>query len=241
MIVLGLESRTPMPTEKNEQKKWLTDLVGAAFDSVLADSSKGIAFVTPGRKIEGGVPTMCEVRMKDKTLAISLRKEFAKQRKVDGAQARVDFGKLFIANSVTLATRVRSDILTAIAKRCSNDIEDFFVIGFTSRPVLQVRRKDGHGQYALTFVDAISRFGAGITKGELQVAYGRARESFKGQMQQNFVVLHDNEGVQRDAVAGPNIGGRQKRGRDDGELEVPAKRHGMNERARGNFRGRGKK
>ena len=60
-------------------------------------------------------------------------------------------------------------------------------------------------------------------------------------MQQNFVVLHDNEGVQRDAVAGPNIGGGQKRGRDDGELVVPAKRHGMNERARGNFRGRGKK
>ena len=241
LIVLGLESRTPMPMEKNDQKKWLTDLVGAAFDSVLADSSKGIAFVTPGRKIEGGVPTMCEVRMKDRTQAITLRKEFARQRKVDGAQARVDFGKLFIANSVTLASRIRSDILTAIAKRCSNDTEDFFVIGFTSRPVLQVRRKDGHGQYALTFVDAISRFGAGITKGELQVAYGRARESFKGQMQQNFVVLHDNEGVQRDAVAGPNIGGRQKRGRDDGELEVPAKRHGMNERARGNFRGRGKK
>ena len=242
LIVLGLESKSAMPNEKNEQKKWLVDLVGAAFDSVLPDSSKGVAFVTPGRKIEKGVPTMCEVRMKDKTLAIALRKEFAKQRRIDGAQARVDFGKLFIANSVTLATRVRSDILTAIAKRCSSDIEDFFVIGFTSRPLLQVKRKDGPGQYALTFVDAISRFGAGVTKGELQVAYGRARESFNGQLQQNFVVLHENEGVQREAgVAGPNMVGGKKRGREDGGVVVSAKRQEWSGGARGNYRGRGKK
>ena len=59
---------------------------------------------------------------------------------------------------------------------------------------------------------------------------------------QNFVVLHDNEGIQRDAVvAGPNMGGGKKRGRDDGGLVVPAKRQGLNGGARGNYRGRGKK
>ena len=242
LIVLGLESSSAMPAEKTEQKKWLVDLVGLAFDSVLADSSKGIAFVTPGRRIENGVPTMCEVRMKDRILAINLRKEFAKQRKVDTTQARAGFGKLFIANSVTLATRVRSDILNAIAKKCSNDLEDFFVVGFTSRPVLQIRRKDGHGQFALTFVDAIHKYGAGITRGELQVAYGRARESFKGQLQQNFVVLHDPVGVQGEAVvAGSNMGGGKKRGRDEGVPVAPAKRQDWNGGARGNNRGRGKK
>ena len=242
LIVLGLESASAMPADKAEQKKWLVDLVGLAFNSVLADSANGIAFVTPGRRIENGVPTMCEVRMKDRILAINLRKEFAKQRKANVTQARAGFGKLFIANSVTLATRVRSDILNAIAKRCSNDVEDFFVVGFTSRPVLQVRRKDGHGQFALTFVDAIHKFGAGITRGELQVAYGRARESFNGQLQQNFVVLHDAVGVQGEAVVtGPNIGGGKKRGRDEGVSMVPAKRQVWNGVARGNNRGRGKK
>ena len=47
---------------------------------------------------------------------------------------------MFIANCVTLATRVRTDVLKAIAQKMTNDTEDYFVLGFTSRPVLQVRR-----------------------------------------------------------------------------------------------------
>ena len=98
-----------------------------------------------------------------------------------------------MANSVTLATPVRSDILKVIAQICSNDKKDFFVIGFTSRPVLLVRRKDSTGQYTLTFADAVSKFGSGLSRGDLHVAYGRAGDSFVGKLQQNFVVLHDKE------------------------------------------------
>ena len=54
--------------------------------------------MTPGRKVERGVSTICKVRRKDRVLAIAVRKEFAKQRKVDMAQAQVDFGKRFFAN-----------------------------------------------------------------------------------------------------------------------------------------------
>ena len=43
---------------------------------------------------------MCEVTMKEREMAIKIRKEYAKKDKVD-------LGKLFVANSVTLATRVR--------------------------------------------------------------------------------------------------------------------------------------
>ena len=61
-----------------------------------------------------------------------------------------------------------------IAKKFSNEREDFFVIGFTSRPVLQVKHKDTSGQHALTYIDAVAKFGASLSRGELQVAYGRA-------------------------------------------------------------------
>ena len=47
-------------------------------------------------------------------------------------------------------------------------------MGFTSRPVLQVKRKDGSGQSALTFVDAISRYEGRIKEAELSLAYERA-------------------------------------------------------------------
>jgi hypothetical protein len=100
-------------------------------------------------------------------------------------------GRLFVSNSVTLATRVRLEILRAIAKKCSSGVEDMFCMGFTSRPVLQVKRKDGGGQQALTFVDAIARYGGRVRESELSLAYERAGLTFRGQMAQNFVVLTD--------------------------------------------------
>ena len=36
----------------------MDELVGAALDYLVKDSSKGMAFITPGRKVEKGVPTM---------------------------------------------------------------------------------------------------------------------------------------------------------------------------------------
>ena len=245
IIVTGLESQTPMPADKLEQKKWRDELVGAALNYLVPESSKGIAFITPGRRVERGVPTMFEVRMKEKDLAGKIRKEFSARMR-DKARLQADhYGRLFVANSVTLATRVRSDILKVIAQRCANDNEDFFVIGFTSRPVLSIRRKDSTSQYALSFADAVSKFGSGISRGELQVAYGRAGESFVGQLQQNFVVLHDKEdglgkadairGVPRTAVGG---GGR-KREMENGEGVEPAKRTNWRGRGAAAERGRG--
>ena len=83
-----------------------------------------------------------------------------------------------MANCVTLATCVKSDILRAVGQKCSKEHEEMFVIGFTSHPVLQIMPKDGSGQYALTFVDAVAKFGS--TRGYLHMAYGRAGTSFNG-------------------------------------------------------------
>ena len=244
IIVTGLESQTPMPADKLEQKKWRDELVGAALNYLVPESSKGIAFITPGRRVERGVPTMFEVRMKEKDLAGKIRKEFSARMR-DKARLQADhYGRLFVANSVTLATRVRSDILKVIAQRCANDNEDFFVIGFTSRPVLSIRRKDSTSQYALSFADAVSKFGSGISRGELQVAYGRAGESFVGQLQQNFVVLHDKEdGLGKaDAIRGvprTAVGGGRKREMENGEGVEPAKRTNWRGRGAAAERGRG--
>ena len=244
IIVTGLESQTTMPADKLEQKKWRDELVGAALNYLVPESSKGIAFITPGRRVERGVPTMFEVRMKEKDLAGKIRKEFSARMR-DKARLQADhYGRLFVANSVTLATRVRSDILKVIAQRCANDNEDFFVIGFTSRPVLSIRRKDSTSQYALSFADAVSKFGSGISRGELQVAYGRAGESFVGQLQQNFVVLHDKEdGLGKaDAIRGvprTAVGGGRKREMENGEGVEPAKRTNWRGRGAAAERGRG--
>ena len=232
IIVTGIESRTPMPNDKVEGKKWVDELIGSTLNYLIKDSAGEVAFTSPGRRIEKGVPTMFEVRMKDREMAIKIRKAFSQAMK-DKAQMQADgYGRLFVANSVTLATRVRTDVLKAIAQKMSNDTEDFFVMGFTSRPVLTVKRKDSGSQYALTYADAVSKFGAKLTRGDLQVAYGRAGDSFAGMLQQIFVVLHDKtEGNgkggagQAGGVAGPALGpGGRKRAFDNGGPPVSAKR-----------------
>ena len=160
IVLTGLVTKIAMPTDRNEQKKWLMDIVGEALEFLLPGAAADIQFNTPGRKFANGVPTMVETQMKTREAAIAVRKEYAKKKK-----AKVDMGNLFVANSVTLATRVRTDILKAIGNKCSNGETDMFVVSFTSRPILQVKKKDGSGQYALTFADAVARFGGGTVKG----------------------------------------------------------------------------
>ena len=77
-----------------------------------------------------------------------------------------------------------------------------YVHGFTSCPVLKVK-PNGGPQLALTFVDAVVRYGGRVNDADLALAYERAGMSFVGQMRQNFVILTD-KGVRK--------GGRQLRG-----------------------------
>jgi hypothetical protein len=91
----------------------------------------------------------------------------------------VTLGKAFVTNSVSLATRVRVDILRAIARQLSSDKEDYFVSAFTSRPVMHVKQKDGQKFMTYNFSDAISKFGGGLREEDLREAYRRAGRSFK--------------------------------------------------------------
>ena len=101
--------------------------------------------------------------MDDSGLAKKIRKQFAAKKK-----AGQDFGRVYIANSVTLATRVRVDIMRAIAKRYNSDTEEMFVTSFNSRPTLHTRQKqEGLRTMAYTFSDALSRYGADLTVEEL--------------------------------------------------------------------------
>ena len=92
------------------------------------------------------------------------------------------------------------------------------MVAFTSRLLLQVKPKDGGQMTTLTFVDAIARMGRRMTETDFGFAYGRAGISFKGQMQQNFVVLHE-KGVKVGAgqwggASRPDAGIRNKRPRE---------------------------
>ena len=188
IIVTGMTSQIPMPVGIEEKKKWLKDLVGGILNQVELGSSEFILNVMQGWKGTNTIP-LAEVRMNSSELATRIRKQFAAKKK-----AGHDFGRVYLANSVTLGTRVRIDILKAMAKCFAGEKEIMYVSAFTSRPLLHVKPKEaGSRTMAYTFADALSRYGMHLRQVDLGEAYRRAGTSFKGQMQQNFVVLHDSQ------------------------------------------------
>ena len=187
IIVTGLTSQIPMPVGFEEKKKWLRDLVGNILNQVETGSSDHMLNLIQGWKGSANIP-LAEVRMDSVELAVKIRKQFAAKKK-----SGHDFGRVYLANSVTLGTRVRIEIMRVMAKCCANDNEIMHVSAFSSRPMLHVRpKKTGGRSMAFTFGDAITRYGIQMRQGELGEAYRRAGVAFKGQMQQNFVVLHDS-------------------------------------------------
>ena len=52
-------------------------------------------------------------------------------------------GRVFMMICVTMGKIVRHEILRKITRKCSNAKVDMFVMGLSSRPILQVKRKDG--------------------------------------------------------------------------------------------------
>ncbi len=131
------------------------------------------------------------------------------------------FGKIYVANCVTLATQVRIEIMRAMSKKYTNDKEDLFVMGYASRPILHVKPKgDEQREMWFSFSDSLVRYGAGLEDCDLGEAYKKAGVAFRGQLQQNFVVLHDRVEKPRNErtiqIANEaNVGSPRKRPREE--------------------------
>ena len=226
IIMVGLTNTIPMPIPREEKDKWLSDMVSPILEAIVPDSSKSIAFISMGGNRERDIP-LCEVKFKSKDLAILIRKEFAKKKK-GGA----DLGRLGIFNSVTLATRVRIEIMWALAKKPNNSNEIRTVLSYSSRPLLQIKDREGKKRpMSLGFVDALSRFGKGLREEDLAGAYRKAGTAFGGQMQQTFVVLHDRNATKLGPYGGKGTGGNsqptgKKRLRDPADVNNDGKKKG---------------
>ena len=157
LVISGMTSKTPRPTGKDETGKWLKNLVSEVLNSIEDGIASEIIFVSQGRSNNRDIP-LAEVRMSSREIALRLRKTFAQKKK-----SGQNFGKVYLSNCVTLATRVRIEIMKAMAKKFSSDREDIFVMGYTSRPVLHVKPKiEGQRSMWLSFSDALLKYGSGL-------------------------------------------------------------------------------
>jgi hypothetical protein len=125
---------------------------------------------------------LAEVKIDTVDNANLIRKAFAEKKK-SGA----DLSRLFIANSVNLATRVRVDILKALARKVSDLNMVAYAVPFVSRPVMQIRSKEAgvsSEARSFSFTDAVAKYGHLLKQFELADAYRRAGNHFVGQMEQ---------------------------------------------------------
>ena len=202
IVITGLTNTTIMPAQGDEKKKWLHDMVGRVFHEIDPSLKGKILFVNHGKRNGHNIP-MVEVRVDTKENAIALRKAFVAKKKM-GHQ----FGKLHLANSVSLGTRVRTDILRGIAAQFSVEGQlSMFVSAYNSRPVIHIKEMNG-SSYALTFADAVARYGNDLQEDYLIDAYRKIGSAFKGQLEQQFVVLREDE-VAR-VSSRPSVGAAQR-------------------------------
>jgi hypothetical protein len=130
-----------------------------------------------------------------------------------------ELADLQVITVVTLATRIRLDIMKAITSRIEWATEVAYVPNFLPRPIMHIKRKSADVESAgsrahiktLTFVDSITENGGVVGKGDLAKAYEKAKDHFKGMMSQHFLVLEESGPGQGEGRGGPEAGRGVKR------------------------------
>jgi hypothetical protein len=200
--VTGLVDATLIPKPTNERNEFLRK---TAFDfcvSVKEDFDGEILFASAsGNPTRGKL--MLEFRVDKVEKAREIRKAFAVKKASNSLPDGME--SIQVLTVITLATKIRIDLMKAIARRIESDSESAYVPSFLPRPILHIKAKS-RGDHSrgekgdpkkhlssLTFADAIKEYGGLIRDNDLAPAYKRAGINFRGQMRQHFVVLEDLE------------------------------------------------
>ena len=194
--VTGLHVSSPPPRDALERKEFFKTLLAALVNEACPDLEPRpeIMDVYVNLRYGRGAPFI-EARLNSIEASSAFRVSAAKLAKDEAP----NFQGLFVANSVTLSTRVRIEILKALAKRLMTVDEEAFVQSFSSRPMLHYQAREhvlhpspGTNR-SYSFVEAVGRWGDRLATVDLLPAYRRARPAFIGCLEQYFVVLKESE------------------------------------------------
>ena len=223
VVVTGITCKDPLPADNRQRIEKLKEIVAGVFEAIKPGFAGKILYASQGRNNE--TLPMLEVKLDKIEHAVSIRKAFAEKRKKEKLTGCLE--RIFISNSINVGTRVRIEILKAIAKRISNAHELAYVASFISRPVMHVRLrsdKNARPSKTFTFIDAVKQFGSRLKPEDLQESHAKAGKAFHGQLEQNFVVLKESDSeaaqtnfhktrIQRGRGGGGARGGGSDRGR----------------------------
>ena len=209
LVINGLKASAPLPTDPRQKIEALKDIANKIFLDLIPGFQGKIIYLTKIRNLGGQPIPMVEIRMENPDQALTLRKAYAEKKK--NKSLGKDLDSLFISNCVSLATRVRVDVLKAIARRLTNREDLAYVAGFTSKPMMHIRKAGAPTPTtkplkSFSYIDSVTRFGHLVGMEDLETAYGRAGRSFNGQLQQNFVVLNERDQIQLQSITRATAG-----------------------------------
>jgi hypothetical protein len=133
VVINGIRLKSPLPADTRGRIDKLRAIAKTIFEQIMPGFKGVIVYLTQWKKHSHLIPMINKVEH-----AIEIRKAFAERRKKKDLPE--DLNELFISNSVNLATRIRVDILKAVAKKITNDKELAYVAGFVSRPMMHIRK-----------------------------------------------------------------------------------------------------
>jgi hypothetical protein len=192
VVVTGITCKEPLPADNRQRIEKLKEIVAEVFQAIKPGFAGKILYASQGRNNE--TLPMLEVKLDKTEHAVSIRKAFAEKRKKEKLTGCLE--RIFVSNSINVGTRVRIEILKAIAKRISNAQDLAYVASFISRPVMHMRLrsdKNARPSKTFTFIDAVKQYGSKLKPEDLQESYAKAGKAFQGQLEQNFVVLKESD------------------------------------------------
>jgi hypothetical protein len=164
------------------------------FETLQKEDQKfEVAFVRHlNRQVRGQHNTVIEVKLGSEQQARDLRMNFVEKRKNSA-----DHSSLNIAPVVRLATRVRIEMMHAIAqvyKRQDSTVDRAFCVQFVPKPMIKIVRKDRSGTELvkqMSFLEAVSWTKEHNLEKSVNFdkAYERAGSAFRSTLQQTFVLL----------------------------------------------------
>jgi hypothetical protein len=158
-------NKDPLPTDNRLKIEKMKQLVAEVFVAIQPGFIGKILYASQGRDLSF---PMVKVKMDKVEYAVEIRKVFAVKPKKEKLSGILE--KIFISNSINVGTRVRIEILKAIAKKISSDQEQAYVVRFISRPIMHIKLKNNANKQpskSFTFIDAVKMYGSRLRSGDL--------------------------------------------------------------------------
>jgi hypothetical protein len=158
-LLAGFVDPALMPVAGKERNIFLKQLAKDFCKKMDASFENEVQFASvSGRPDKGHL--MLEFKLDSVEKSREIRKIFAQQRKANTLPD--SFSKIQVMNVITQGTKVRMEIMKAIAKLIESDTQSGYVPTYLPRPVLHVKGKEVNGPRShiksLTFTDAVEQY-----------------------------------------------------------------------------------